>query len=460
MGVVAEPHRADLAVQAIQSELIDGLSATHRELIAFSLDLPRKSSSRQIVAVFKQDRRIRKIFEELSDSARRLLIKATFKASGVALELGRYDLEFEFRSQERSLIASAELERWGLVFAFRASGDVFYRIPEDLQLRLRSVLVAPFARTVSSARAYRWLAAPRQDLHDIASVWSDIARARVPLSLNGEIWKKSKPRLLAALPVLNLPDSDEVLTEHRLHLALTQLRDAGYLRAVELKHGHYATRAKLLATGHIADALRDDGMFERPPSGQYYRHRDVTVCVLALGDALRERSVGLASFVTAFDALLNDSGCSSHRDSTLTVLLPFWLRGEVQFGLNARGELVAIRFKRCPEADRSLARLLLAEFYDQFPLANPSGSEGHQELSVEEELESYGSLSQSRMRWSPREQIHPLEHELGLTSETDLSKITQISTLDGAPTDPYRLIRGRLREGTRVAEAEPIALGS
>jgi hypothetical protein len=437
MGLIAEHRLVDVVGQTVQCELIDRLTATHRELIAFSLDLPRKSSARQIAAAFKQEDRLQEVLGELSDRARELLVRATFNASGVALSLGPFDLNPVYRHQREPMLAARELERRGLVFAFRTEREVFYHVPQDLQLRVRCVLVARFARTVRSATAQRWLAAPRQDLHDIAALWLEIARVPVPLILDGKIRTNSKPRLLAALPVLDLPDPDGALTQYRLELALAQLRDSGYIRLHEIDRGGYATKAKLVATGHISDALRDDVAFERFSEQEYHRDRSMTLCALALGEALVGRNVGIASFATAFEALLRDSGNSTYNRSTPTALalsglLLFWLRGEIQFGLTHR-KPVAIGFKCCPETDRSLARNRLAGLYDQFRPPDSNGPEGIDDSAHEESDAFAQSLeypSRARIWWEPREPLPLMGDDLKMTLERDNSRITQISTLD------------------------------
>jgi hypothetical protein len=439
MVLLVERRLGEATGQTVQRELLSRLSTTRRELIAFSLDLSRKSSARQIAATFNDESRLREILEELSDHARRLLATAVFNVNGIALCLHSIELGPTFDFERKRQVAAREVERRGLAFAFRTPRRVFYHVPGDLRSSLRRALVKRYVRTVRPATALRWLATPRQDLNDIAALWMELARAPVPLTIDGNIQKNSKSRLLATLPVLDLPDPDGALTQNRLDFALAQLRDGGYLRFEWVERQHHGPKGRLVAADHIADAFRDDAKFERLPEWGSYQDRRVTARALVLSECLARRSVGIASFAVALETLLSDSGESTHKMFTptelvLSGLLPSWLRGELQLGLT-RGKLVAIRFEHCADGDKLLARRLLAELHDQFRLADSSGPGGPGPGSHEpEDTLDRLYLSHSQIRWEPHEPLASMGEDLDMTLDLYGSKITQISTLE-APLD-------------------------
>ena len=176
----------------------------HREAVSFWLDLPRKSSARQIAATFKDNGRLEKILDELSGSARELLLEAVFDETGEVLNLDELDLSISpWKPKARA--AAGELERYGIAFAFLIERGLAYHVPADLRVLLRRALMARYARSVKPGSAQRWLAAERQDLHDAVALWTLLAREPVPLTAAAEINANSKPRMLAALPAIEFP---------------------------------------------------------------------------------------------------------------------------------------------------------------------------------------------------------------------------------------------------------------
>jgi len=207
--------RKDAAFEAdrtIQRELLERLSPLHREAVSFWLDLPRKSSARQIAATFKDNGRLERILDELSSSARELLLEAVFDETGEVLNLSEFDLsnlnelDLSISSWKREArVGAVELERYGLAFAFLIERGLVYHVPGDLRVLLRHALMVRYARSVRPGSAQRWLAAERQDLHDVVALWTLLARDPVPLTAAAEIKANSKPRMLAALPAIKFP---------------------------------------------------------------------------------------------------------------------------------------------------------------------------------------------------------------------------------------------------------------
>jgi len=412
------------ADRTTQRDLLDRLSLTHREIVAYSLDLPRKSSAQQIAARCKEDSRLQEILEEISDCARGLLCRAIFDADGIALDLDRLHVGMGMLSwQHERKAAAIELERRGLAFAFITEGELVYHVPADLQIPLRRELAVRFAGTVRPATAEQWLGAPRRDLQDIAALWTQIARTPVPLTtLEGKIHTRSRSRLLGVLPQLDLPDPNGVLVNRRLNLALAQLRDTGYLRLCTEEDG---LKMKLVAVGDLADGFKD-ATFERFPSLGYGTHGAV-VCALMLSEALTGQSVDVVSFGEALNTLLRDSdqfdrGSEPPTEQALAGLLPSWLRGELQFGLTQE-KLTAVHFKHCAGTVRSRVKRMLAD--QQATLARPANV-----IERREPPHPDGRLIPGATQWYPNEPVSLTRGYNRFTDTLNDPDIIQISTLD------------------------------
>jgi hypothetical protein len=423
-AMLTELGAARAADRTTQRDLLDRVSPTHREMVAYTLDLPRKSSAQQIAAHCKEASCVRETIEEISDRARALLCEAVFSVDGIALGLDRLDIEvgsFGWRHERRA--AAIELERRGLAFAFITNCEIVYHVPADLQIPLRHELAVRFAGPVKPATAEQWLGAPRQDLQDIAAVWTQIARTPVPLTvLGGKMHTRSRSRLLSVLPPLDLLDPDGRLLNRRLDLALAQLRDTGYLR---LRIEEEGLKMKLVAAGNLADGFKG-ATFERVPDLGLWDH-GTAACALMLREALTGQNVDLMSFGEALDSLLRDSdlfnrGPGIPMEQARAGLLPSWLRGELQFGLT-QGELTAARFKPCARTARSRVKRMLAD--QQATLAQPANV-----LKQHEPLPPDGLFIPGASQWYPSEPVS-LTHGYDRFSDTlgDPDTI-QISTLD------------------------------
>jgi hypothetical protein len=376
----------------------------HREAVSFWLDLPRKSSARQIAATFKDSGRVEEILDKLSSSARELLLKAVFDETGVVLNLDRLDLSIPpWRREPRA--ATDELERHGLAFAFLIKRGLVYQVPADLRVLLRRALMARYARSVRTGSAQCWLAAERQDLHDTAALWILLARDPVPLTVDGEIKANSKPRMLTALPAIKFPYPDDTLTKRRLTLALRYLRDNAHLHVHAEEHDSNRPELRLGVTGDLAATFTKDTTttFQSSSRANYHEEEQV-LCARALGEALAGQSVSLVSFGQVLHGLIGDAiGRYTERPPPqalpLYTLLPGWLRGELQIG-SSRGKPTAIRFMSSRPSSAQRTRALANQLRETHSVKD------HRRADGLTELDPHGPNYASRYKWYPHEPIH------------------------------------------------------
>jgi hypothetical protein len=376
-GLRAEIDEVPVAARTTQEDLLANVSDAHRETVAFTLDLPRRSSARRIAALFKQESGVRAIFERLSDEARGYLAAAAFDAGGIALNLREWDFDTVFAASQTRVAAAAELERFGLAFSFIESrrSDVAYHVPAGLRPLLRRIVLRRLAGEVSSAGARRWLLAPaHQDLRDSVALWLSMRKASIPLNQEAEIRANSVPRVRAALPALELPDRDGGIAQRRLGLALAKLRDTGCLRTRVTLTRVY--KQELIAVGDLEDALVTNTSPEGAPELDF-RYDGVVFAARSLSEVLAGRRVELASFGAAMQTLdsqanllFGTTGLESARDLAVAGLLPAWLRGEVRFGMT-ENELTAARITDPgrPSSTQEL-REILPQAQDERPVTD------------------------------------------------------------------------------------------
>ena len=449
---------AQAADQTTQHELLGRLSATHRRAVADALDLPPGASAQQIAATFDDESLLQVLLNDLSGRAYEFLARAAFDAEGIAVTLGPLGLDPYFSFEHERIAAASELERHGLAFPFLDHGEVVYHVPANLHAPLRRAFAVRFARSVTHSTAQRWLAAPRQDLQDIAALWALLARTPVPITRDGQIYKRSKRRLLAALPRLELPKHDGALTQRRLTLALAQLRDSGHLRMRFDEHDPYPSKGELVAAGDLPSALTNGAAFEHFPGDHEYKYLGCVVCARALGKALTGRDVGIVSFGRRVRSLIDASERSAPREWTpstvaLAGLLPGWLRGELQLGLSG-GRLVAIRFAPAQHpTDEWTTKRTIAErcrkirplvSVDDEPGANGNLDSGEQK----DQSLVFSRGSRARSLWDPQEPYQLYRRWDAMFDPTE-SRVIPISTLD-TPLDedlfcPIRVTLGPSR---------------
>lgn len=411
---------SNAAERTSQRELLEHLSPMHRGAVSLLLDLPRKSTARQIAATFNDKARLEEILDELSTPARKALLRSVFDEAGDVPEMSGIDCE--------PRAVTNELESRGLVFAFLVGRKLVYHVPADLRVPLRCALMGSYASSVTSGSAQRWIAAERQDLHDTVALWTLLKRNPVPLTEDAEIMANSKPRMLTALSAIEYPDPDQNLAEQRLALALRYLRDNAHLRVRANGYTHGRPKLRLEATGDLAATLISDKTTLQGYSyvgyRQYREGKEIVACAQSLGEALVGQDVGLMSFGQVLHDLIGDVlGRYAERlppqELTLDGLLPGWLRGELQIG-SSRRKPAAIRFVSSRRSSAQQVRV----FADQL--------RGHPAKDEPTECDPDAPNYDHRYNWTPREPSYYIGGFSGWHHQPEL-----ISTL-GSTTLTFR----------------------
>jgi hypothetical protein len=331
--------RAEVAKLSPASPLATLLAAVpdpHRRAVAGALGVPTGTPADSLAAALRE--RLPQVVAGLSREAR-----AAASHTAVLHEDGVLHNYYG-----RSEAALLELERQGLAFAF---GERYWRrwyVAQELRAPLARALAARHAEGLAQGRAKRWLAAPLQTAHDAAALWAFMHRAPVRVKADGDVYARFWPKLVAALPPLELFSDNDTLGELRLTLVLWFLRDNGFLRLrVDDRPGVYEIRRELVATGDLAAALavEPETLRERllATSGDAIRR-----AAQALSETAPGRTVSLAGFGAALRALLEEAGESVHpswtdRPLALRGLETAWLAGAVELGADRSGRPVAAR---------------------------------------------------------------------------------------------------------------------
>ena len=85
---------------------------------------------------------------------------------------------------------------------------------------LGDVLAAPYVGDLKAGQGGRRLEAPLQLGHDLAALWAHLARSPVRVKANGPVYQRDVPKLLAALPALELHGVDDPIAGYRLEFVL------------------------------------------------------------------------------------------------------------------------------------------------------------------------------------------------------------------------------------------------
>ena len=239
--------------------------------------------------------------------------------------------------------AASELERHGIAFAFKQSYMVQYRVPADMHAPLAAALAAAFAGGLPAARPARLLVAPLQLAHDVAALWGHLQRVPARVKTDGAIYQRDAPKLLAALPPLELHDGDGGEAWWRLELALGVLRTEGLVRVrVDDRPGGGGQRELVPAGDPAALLVADPGVLRARLLG-HARRWPVCARALALAAAVGPGSaVALAGFGEALRGLCEVSGIAidpRFGAATLAIrgLQPAWLAGAVRLGVGRNG---------------------------------------------------------------------------------------------------------------------------
>ena len=334
--------------------LLSGAPSQHRGAVAQALALPRDALPDEIAATILSRDRIRAIVSKLSPDARLLAARAGFL--GEAIVDGSWS--------GRPSGPAGELERYGLAFAFRRSYELTYVVPRELRRPLADALAAPYApRGLRAARPERVVRAPLQLAHDVATLWAHLARSPARVKTNGVIYQRDVPRLLDALPPLELHGPADPMAGNRLSFVLQLLREERLVRARVDDRPGGGGRCELVPTGDPAALLAQDAA----AVGARLLARISSVMLggaaLALADALAPgTTVTLTSFGALLRAMHDEIGIELPYASDFSLALGGlhfpWLAGVLGIGFDAHGvpEAVCAEPAPLPAAGRLLCQ--------------------------------------------------------------------------------------------------------
>lgn len=323
--------------------LLGSSTKRHRAAVAERLGLSAGAPAADLAASLLDAQRLARIAEGLGASARGLALRAVLEPGAATLRAGPHT----------GVAVLTELERHGLAFAFGERWWREYRIPDDLRGPLRRTLAGRHAGEVKEAKAKRWVGAPLQSLHDAASLSALMAREPVRVKADGGLYARAWPALEQALPPL--PLADDAFDSMRIEIALSFLRDGGFLRLRVHDIPGATIRRELVPAGDLGATLREPpgALRERLLAELAY---GVHGAAVTLGEMLAGRAVSLASFGQALLGMAAEAGRTvyGHHDdagAALSALGPLWLAGAIELGISGRDKLVAVRFRAAePEA--------------------------------------------------------------------------------------------------------------
>ncbi len=326
------------------ADLLASAPDANRRAAAIASGLPPETPAQAIGVALLDPARIAAIVRTLSPAARRLAAHAAFLGDPVVVE------SWTRRPDNQA----CELERHGLAFAFRESYWLRYFIPPELHPLLADALAAPYARNLSHAEPERRVEAPLQLAHDVAALWAYLARAPVRVKTNGTVYKRDVPKLLTALPALELHSPGDVMAVPRLEFALALLAEEGLIRVRVDDRPHSEERRELIATGDPTTLLGAEPEGLRASLLGHAPGTFMSAPALALANALEPgATVALASFGAALRTLCEQTGVGVPDDLSDFGLalggLHFpWLAGAVSLGLNRDGLPIAVRATPAP----------------------------------------------------------------------------------------------------------------
>jgi len=351
-------------------ELLASASAQHRRAVAVPHGLSPGAAFDEIAVALRDRDRLATVVDGLSAEARRMVARAAFHR----------DPEVCGCWSGRPDPVACELERHGLAFAFRCDEyELEYHVPHDLHGPLADVLAAPYDDGLERWEPARWLTAPMQLADDLAALWAHLARAPVRVKADGPVYQRDVPKLLAALPALELHGLDGEIATYRLRFVLEVLLEEELvaLRVDSLPGS--SGRRELVATG---DPLR---LLERDPAELRARLMDhvgvaplgaaalalvgrlepeVAVTVTSFGAALRRLCDGLQ---LGYDPRTSDFALG------MGGLHFVWLAGGVAVGVDHSGVPEAVRTVPAPALEPG--RFVCQSNFELVALAPPSPAE-------------------------------------------------------------------------------------
>ena len=184
----------------------------------------------------------------------------------------------------------AELERHGIVFTFRGTYALEHWVPSELRPLVADALAAPYAGRLAgdgrvAAAAARWLEAPLQLAHDIASLWAYLARSPVRVKADGIVYQRDVPKLFDALPRFELHGPHDVMEGPRLTFLLALLRDERLVRLRVDDRPGAGGRRELVAAGDPLALLSAEPERLRRRLVAHARHSVLVAPAVALAGA-------------------------------------------------------------------------------------------------------------------------------------------------------------------------------
>jgi hypothetical protein len=330
------------------SKLFEGAPKAHRRVVGAALGLGKGATGAEVAAALLDPERLPGLLAALSPPARALAGRLAFG-----------DGSFSHYGAAAGTAPALELERYGVLYAF-ASGSWAreYHLPVDLGAPVRRALGLRHSGAVAPGSASRFVAAPLQTAHDAAVLAAFLERSPARVKADGEIYQRFWPKLAAALPPVDGLEDD--LVEDRLELALRFLREQGFLRVrVDDRPGGDGRR-ELVPAGDLSLLLAVDGEELRGRLLECAKRTGAASRASALACALAGSVVEVGSFGRALRGLLEETGTrvgEGWRDEGLALLglVPLWLAGAAELGLDASGRATAAGL-RAPELALSAGR--------------------------------------------------------------------------------------------------------
>jgi hypothetical protein len=351
------------------SDLLASAAAPHRRAVATQLSLARGAAFDDIAAALRDRDRLATVLDGLSEDARRMVARAAFYR----------DPDVWGSWSGRPDPVAGELERHGLAFAFRHGYELEYHVPHDLHGPLADVLAAPYNHDLEPSEPARWLAAPMQLAHDLAAVWAHLARSPVRVKADGPVYQRDVPKLLAALPPLELHGLDDQIATYRLRFVLNVLLEEELvaLRVDNLPGS--SGRRELVATGDPLALLARDPADLRARLLDHVGVAPLAAAALALVGRLEpDVAVTVTSFGSALRRLCEGLGLAYELPTSDFVLgiggLHFvWLAGGVAVGVDRNGSPQALRAVPAPALEPG--RFVCQANFELVALAPPSPAE-------------------------------------------------------------------------------------
>ncbi len=356
-------------------ELLTAAPAAHRDAVAAQLGLARAASVKGIAAALCDPECMGGVVGALTPGARQLAAEAAFVDQGVVQQ----------SRGGRVAAAVVELERQGIVFTFGGTYNLEHWVPSELRPLLAAALAAPYARRLAAAGRVaaapaRWLEAPLQLAHDIASLWAYLARSPVRVKADGIVYQRDVPKLFDALPPFELHGPHDVMERPRLGFLLALLRDERLVRVRVDDRPGAAGRRELVTAGDPLALLSAEPERLRRRLVGHARRWVLGAPAMALAGALEPGTVvTLESFGAALRALCEDTGVGVPETSDFGLGLGglhlAWLAGEVVIGLGENGLPASVRVEPAALPDEGCGRIVCQPNFELVALAPPSPAE-------------------------------------------------------------------------------------